>query len=689
MKRSIFNYFAGCALAGMMACTQSPTPKEEVKGEASKDEFKYQVEQFADLKLLRYDIPGFDQLTLKQKKLLYHLYEAAYSGRDITWDQKYKYNLAIRRTLEEIIQKFDGDKTTDDYKKFVEYTKRVWFSNGIHHHYSTNKILPEFTQEYFKTLVDNTKDAQWPVKEGQTAEGYFAEITPVIFDPKIDPKGVNLAANIDIIKNSATNYYSGVTQKEVEDYYKSVIKSDDPTPISYGLNSQLAKVDGKVVERTWKVGGMYSSAIEKIVEHLSEAQKLAESETQAKALGKLIEYYKTGDLKTFDEYSILWVQDTIPVVDVVNGFIEVYGDPLGYRGSWQSVVSVKDLETTKTFGQIAGQALYFEKNSPTMAEHKKEEVTAVSYKVINVVAESGDCSPSTPIGVNLPNANWIRATYGSKSVSLGNIEHAYDEGSKGSGLLQEFYTPEQAEMIRQYGTLSGKLHTGLHEVIGHGSGKIEEGVGTPKETLKNYASTLEEARADLVALYFMFDNKLVEINLTPSTDVGKAAYDSYIVNGLMLQLARINPGENIEEAHMRNRQLIAKWVYEKGKKDNVIEKKSVDGKTYYVINDYQKLQILFGELLKEIQRIKSQGDFEAGKALVENYGVLVDATIHGEVLERYASLKKAPYTGFMNPYLKPVMKDGEIVDIKVEYPDTFENQMLFYAKNYSFLPSYN
>lgn len=689
--RKIFSYFACAALVGSMACTNEASKKGAEQKDAAKQEqaFDFNVDQFGDLRVMRYQIPGFEELSLNQKELLYHLYNAAYAGRDIIWDQNYKYNLAVRRTLESIIANYKGDKNTQDWKNFMEYTKRVWFSNGIHHHYSTDKIQPEFSEDYFKVLVKDLGEDQLPTREGQAKEDFLAEISPVIFDPNVAPKRVNLDSSVDIVKHSATNYYDGVTQKEVEDFYATKINPDDKEPVSYGLNSQLAKVDGKVVERKWTEDGMYGAAITKIVEHLTKAVEFAESETQKKSLEQLIEYYKTGDLKTFDDYSITWVQDTVPAIDVVNGFIEVYGDPLGFRGAWQSVVSIKDFETSKTFGQIAGQAEYFEKNSPTSDEHKKDKITAVTYKVINVVAESGDCSPSTPIGVNLPNANWIRSTYGSKSVSLGNIEHAYDEASKGGGSLTEFFTPQQVELIRKYGTISGKLHTGLHEVIGHGSGKLEPGVGTPKETLKNYASTLEEARADLVALYFMFDDKLLELNLTDSKDVGKAAYDSYIVNGLMKQLSRLEPGKNLEESHMRNRQLIAKWVYEKGKEDKVIERKTIDGKTFFVVNDYQKLRTLFGDLLKEVQRIKSQGDFKAGQDLVENFGVQVEAELHGEVLERFAKLNQAPYGGFVNPYLNVEEKDGKITDVKVTYPDSFEKQMLFYAKNFSFLPTYN
>ncbi len=652
--------------------------------------FKVVADQFADLRILRYQVPGFESLPLQQKKLLYYLYEAALAGRDIIWDQNYKHNLCIRRTLEAIINNYRGDRNSEEFQKFMVYAKWVFFSNGIHHHYSTIKFAPEFSQEFFAELVKSIPAETLPLGDGETVAALLAKLDPILFDPEVDPKRVNLDPNVDMIASSATNFYEGVTQKEVENYYKKVIDKSDPHPISYGLNSKMMKENGKIVEKVWKVDGMYGPAIEKIVYWLDKAAELADTEQQKAALEKLVEYYRTGNLRTFDEYNILWVQDTLSFTDVVNGFIEVYGDPLGYRGAFESVVSFKDLEATKRIAAISENAQYFEDHSPIMDQHKKKKVTGISAKVITVVVESGDASPSTPIGINLPNANWIRKEYGSKSVNLGNIVHAYNEAGKGGGSLEEFaYSQEEIDRAKKYATLAADLHTDLHEVIGHASGAINPGVGTPKETLKNYASTLEEARADLVALYFIMDRKLVDIGVTPSLDVGKAEYDRYIRNGLMQQLRRLNPGENLEEAHMRNRQLVAKWVYKHGAAEKVIERKVRDGKTYFVINDYQKLRDLFGQLLREIQRIKSEGDYAAGKALVEDYGVQVDRKLHREVLERYAKLNIAPYSGFINPRLVPVKEGDEIVDVKIEYPDNFVEQMLEYGRDYSFLPTYN
>jgi len=655
-----------------------------------KEEFKVKTEQFADLQILRYQVPGFEKLDLKQKKLLYYLYQAALSGRDIIYDQNYKYNLLIRHTLEGILNSYSGDKTTDDYQKLLVYTKRVWFSNGIHHHYSTAKFLPEFSKDYFAELIKNTPSEKLPLLNGQTKDDLLAKLTPIMFDPNMDSKRVNLDPNVDLVVRSANNFYEGVTQKEVEAYYKRVIKKNDPRPISYGLNSKMVFENGKIVEKVWKVGGMYTQAIEKIVGWLEKASTVSEDAQQKAALDKLIEFYKTGDLHVFNDYNIAWVQDTASSVDVVNGFIEVYGDAMGYRGSYESVVSFKDLEATKRIAAISKEAQWFEDHSPIMDEQKKKKVTGISAKVITVVVESGDSSPATPIGINLPNANWIRSQYGSKSVSLGNIIHSYNEASKTDGALEEFaYSQQEIDLAEKYGTLSSDLATDMHEVIGHASGQINAGVGTPKETLKNYASTLEEARADLVALYYIMDKKLVDIGVMPSLDVGKVQYNSYIRNGLLQQLRRLKLGDNLEEAHMRNRQLIAKWAFEKGAPDHVIEKKVRDGKTYFVINDYDKLRALFGQLLKEIQRIKSEGDYEAGKNLVETYGVKVDSALQKEVLQRYATLHIAPYSGFINPKLGPVMQDGEIVDVKIEYPDDFMTQMLEYGKEYSFLPVEN
>jgi len=647
-------------------------------------EFSYRAEQFADLQVLRYKIPGFEKLTPKEKELAYYLYQAALCGRDIIWDQHNKHNLAIRRTLENIYTTYKGDKNSEDYKKFVVYTKRVWFSNGIHHHYAKYKILPEFSEAYFEQLVKNSDAKGFPMPVNEV----LSKLKPVIFDPKIDAKGVDLDPSKDVIQASANNNYEGVTQKEVEEFYKAKINPNDPTPVSYGLNSKLVKENGQLVEKVWKVGAMYSQAIEKIVFWLEKALTVAENEKQKKWMQLLIEYYKTGDLKKFDEYNIAWVQDTESKLDAVNGFIEVYGDALGYRGAFESIVSFRDEEATKRIAAISKEAQFFEDNSPIKPEHKKKNVVGITAKVITVITESGDASPSTPIGINLPNADWIRKNHGSKSVNLGNIVDAYNLSAAGSGFLEEFaYNQEEIELEKKYGALADNLHTDMHEVIGHASGQLNPGKST--DMLKNYASTLEEARADLVALYYLMDKKLIEIGVMSTLDVGKTAYNDYISNGLMKQLVRLKEGEDLEEAHMRNRQLVAAWVYEKGKKDNVIEKVKKDGKTYFVIRNYEKLRVLFGDLLREIQRIKSEGDYEAGKKLVETYGVKVDKELHKEVLERYKKLNIAPYRGFINPVLIPVEKDGKIVDVQVKYPANFDEQMLYYAKNYSYLPVSN
>jgi dipeptidyl-peptidase III len=652
------------------------------------DKFVYQTEQFADLAIQRYQVPGWEELTPKQKELLYYLSEAALAGRDMIWDQNYKHNLKVRHSLEAVINSFNGDKESEDYKNLMVYTKRVWFSGGIHHHYSTDKIIPEFSHDFFKNALVNADKSNLPLREGQTPEQLAEELMPIMFDPTVDAKRANLDPNADIVATSANNYYEGVTQKEVEAFYDKKIDKNDPTPISHGLNSKLVKENGKIVEKTYKLGGLYTEAIEKVVYWLEKASGVAENEIQKAALDKLIEYYKTGDLKTWDEYNVLWVKDTASSVDVVNGFIEVYGDPLGYRGAFESVVSFKDMEATKRIGAISNNAQWFEDNSPISGEHKKKEVVGISAKVITVVMESGDASPSTPIGINLPNANWIRRDHGSKSVNLGNIVHATDMAAAGGGALAEFAWDEnEIEIVRKYGALGGMLHTDMHEVIGHASGQINPGVGTPKQTLKNYASSIEEARADLVSLYYLIDPKLVEIGVMPSIEVGKAQYQKYLRNGLMLQLQRIKPGDQIEQAHMRNRQAISKWVYEKGAAGNVIEKKVRDGKTFFVINDYDKLRDLFGQLLKEVQRITSEGDFEAAKNFIEGYGVKVDQEIHKEVLDRYAKLNIAPYRGFINPKYTPVYEGEKIVDVKVEYPEDFTTQMLEYGKKYSFLPA--
>ena len=657
--------------------------------ESAKDSFKWQTERFADIRVLRYQVPGFEELPLETKELLFYLYKAALSGRDITWDQNYKFNLIVRHTLEAVILDYSGDRTTEEFQKFNEYTKRIWFSNGIHHHYMSGKIMPEFLVKSFTDYVVDVADkGNLPLGEKQTAQQLVTELTPILFDSKIARKMVDQSANIDNVVASSVNYYENVTEQEVIDFYKNKKNVDDKRPVSWGLNSKLVKIDGKLVEQVWKVGGMYDKSISEIVHWLDKAATVAENEQQGKALTLLAKYYRSGDLKDFDDYSIAWVKDVNSDVDVVNGFIEVYDDPLGYRGSFESVVSVKDHEATKVISAIADQAQWFEDNSPLIESHKKKEVKGITGKAITVVIESGDASPSTPIGINLPNANWIRAEHGSKSVSLTNIVAAYDNVKGGS--LSEFAWDE-AELKRgkEFGPLASHLHTDLHEVVGHASGQINEGVGTPKETLKQYASALEEGRADLIALYYLLDNKLVDMGIMPSLEVGKASYDSYIRNGMMVQLNRLKIGEEIEEAHMRNRQLIASWVFEKGAKENVIEKRVREGKTYFVINDYNKLRSLFGELLRELQRIKSEGDFAAGQALIEGYAVKVDVKLHQEVLNRFEKLNLAPFSGFINPKLEAVYENGKIIDVTISYPDNFQEQMLEYSKDYGLLPVIN
>ncbi|UYZ59517.1 dipeptidyl-peptidase 3 family protein [Hymenobacter latericus] len=673
------------------------TPAAPVATPAAEQSFKVVTEQFADLRVLRYQVPGFEQLEPQQKELLYYLYEAALAGRDIIYDQNYRHNLRVRRTLEALweanqqrMASSSNTQQVDQAQKFNVYAKRVWFSNGVHHHYSTRKFVPECTREYFGELVRGVDSKALPLLPGESVDEFLAAITPVIFDPTLDAKRVNQEAGQDLVKTSANNFYQNLTQKEVEDYYARKINKKDPRPISYGLNSRLVKdKSGKIVEQPWKVGGLYSPAITQIVYWLGKAADVAETPEQKLALQKLVKYYSSGDLKVWDDYNIAWVHDTKSRVDVVNGFIEVYGDPLGYRASYESVVSFKDLEATKRIKAIGDQAQWFENNSPIKPEHKKKNVVGITAKVITTVVESGDAAPATPIGINLPNATWIRKEHGSKSVQLGNIVEAYDQASAG-GMLDEFaYSDEEKQRARQYGSLAGKLHTDMHEVIGHASGQLNPGVGTTKETLKSYASAIEEGRADLVALYYLMDPKLIQLGVVPNLEVGKAEYDSYIRNGLMTQLSRLTLGETVEEAHMRNRQMVAKWAYEKGQKDKVIEKVQKDGKTYFRINDYDKLRNLFGQLLRETQRITSEGDYNGAKTLIETYGVKVDPALHKEVLQRYQKLNIAPYAGFIQPRLVPVERDGKVVDVKLEYPSDFAQQMLEYGRKYSFLPNAN
>lgn len=674
------------AMTLLASCKQKG--KEEVVEIQETEDFKFLVEQFADLRVLRYQVSGFEELSLQQKELVYYLSEAALCGRDIFFDQNYKYNLLIRNTLDNIVENYTGDKTSKDYENFLIYAKRVWFSNGIHHHYSSEKFFPEITQEYFAELVKNSKDAQFPLMEGENIDQFIARVSPYIFDANVAPKKVVQDAGVDLVKSSAVNFYEGVSQKEVEAYYAKLRDRKDPKPISLGLNSKLIKKDGKVSELVYSENGLYGEAITKIIYWLDKAAGVAENNTQKAHIEKLIEYYKTGDLRTWDAYNILWVKDVASHIDFVNGFIETYDDPMGMKATWEAVVNFKDIEATKRTEIISGNAQWFEDHSPVDPKFKKEEVKGVTAKVITVAQLGGACYPTTPIGINLPNANWIRKDHGSKSVTMENITYAYAQASIGGGVLEEFcYSEDEIELSKKHGALADNLHTDMHECLGHGSGQLLPGVSD--DALKNYSSPLEECRADLFALYFMMDNKMVELGLMESLDVAKAAYDKYIRNGIMMQLTRIELGKNIEQAHMRNRAIIARWCYEKGNQENVIEKKTKDGKTYFVINDYKKLQKLFGELLSEIQRIKSTGDLKAGKEMVENYGVKIDPEFHKEILDRYSKLKVAPYGGFMNPQFVPVEKDGKIVDIKVEYPDNYTKQMLDYSKKYSFLPIRN
>lgn len=675
--------FLAILSAAAWSCNDS-TKTSEVTDEESG--FKYKVDQFADLQILRYRSDDFEALTAKQKELVYYLYEAGLSGRDILYDQNFKHNLRIRKTIEAIVDSYGGDRKTEDFNKFMEYAKRVWFSNGIHHHYSTRKIIPTFTPEYLKSLIE-ASTTQFPLVKEESKEDFIEFLTPIMFDPEIGTKRVNLDGNVDMVKGSANNFYEGVTQAEVEAYYKKMRSPDDATPVLLGLNSKVVKENGRLVEKVYKVGGMYSSALERIVYWLGKALAVTENDQQKAALDKLIAYYKTGDLKTFDDYSIAWLNDTSSTVDFVNGFIEVYGDPMGLKGAYESVLSVKDQEASKRMAALSKNAQWFEDNSPISAAHKKNNVTGVSYKVITVVSEAGDSAPATPIGINLPNSNWIRKAHGSKSVSLGNINEAYANAAS-EGAVDEFYLGDSVRArLRDYQVEAGNMHTSLHEVIGHASGQLLPGV--PADALKNYASTLEEARADLVALYYITDPKLVDIGVQKSVDVGKAEYDAYITNGLFLQLRRLDEGDNLEESHMRNRQMVSAWVFEKGQSENTIEKRVENGKTYFVINDYQKLRKLFGDLLKEVQRIKSTGDFEAGKSLVETYGVKTDQALMREVKERYKQFGSRPYAGFIQPKLVPQIEGEQIVDVKIEYPDDFVEQMMEYGRSYSYLPLYN
>lgn len=646
--------------------------------------FNYVVDQFADLQVLRYRVAGFDSLTLQQKKLVYYLSEAALQGRDILFDQNGKYNLQIRCLLETLYVHFTGDRTEEPFLALEVYLKRVWFSNGIHHHYGCDKFVPGFSAEYLKNLILHTDVSLLPLESGETVEAMCDKLFPVIFHPEVMPKRVNQNDGEDLVETSAANYYEGVTQQEAEAFYAAQkAQGDAEHPVMYGMNSRLVKKNGVIQEEVWKVGGLYGKAIEKIIGWLHRAEEVAENDSQRQVIRLLVAFYQTGDLKLFDDYSIQWLKDTASRVDFVNGFIESYGDPLGMKASWESIVNFKDLEATRRTELISSNAQWFEDHSPVNPSFKKERVKGVSAKVITAAMLAGDLYPSSAIGINLPNSNWIRSVHGSKSVTIGNLTDAYNKAARGNGFREEFvYSEAEKELLDNYADLTSDLHTDLHECLGHGSGKLLPGVDP--DALKAYGSTIEEARADLFGLYYMADAKLVELGLLPDNEAYKAEYYSYMMNGLMTQLVRIEPGAQIEEAHMRNRQLIARWVLEKGRDGQVVEWVKKAGKTFVRINDYVRLRELFGQLLAEIQRIKSEGDFEAARALVENYAVKVDAALHAEVLERYRSLHLAPYKGFVNPVYTPqVDENGEITDVTVLYDEGYTEQMLRYSRDYS------
>lgn len=644
------------------------------------DTFEWQADEFADIRVLRYQIPGWEQLSLQQKQLCYYLNMAGLAGRDILWDQNHRHNLRIRRALEAILRGYKGERSGAEWDAFETYAKQVFFSNGIHHHYSNDKHQPGFTRAWFEQALASSGGQLIP------------EAMEAIFNPEVDAKKVSLDASKDLVLASAVNFYGeDVSQREVEQFYAPLEAKGGDEPLSLGLNSKLVRGrNGKLEERVWKVGGMYGAALEESVKWLEKAVAVAENDAQKRALELLIQYYRTGDLKTWDDFNVAWVRDVNSTVDYILGFVEVYNDPMGKRGTYEAIIEVNDPVATKNMEVIMKNAQWFEDNSPLLPQHKKKNVVGITYRFINTVGEAGDAAPATPVGVNLPNANWIRAKHGSKSVSLGNISEAYDK-SGGTSTLEVFcHDAEEIARAKEHGNLAGKLHTALHEVVGHASGQLEPGVGETDATLKSFASTLEEGRADLVALYYMMDPKLVELGVMPSLEVGKAEYDSYIRNGLLVQLRRIKPGKDVEEAHMRNRLWVSAWAYEKGLADSVIVKVTRNGDTYYDIRDYEKLRGLFGDLLREVQRIKSQGDYAAGKALVENYGVKVDQAIHAEVLRRAERIKTKPYAGFIQPEMEAVLdKDGNITDVKVSYPTDFLGQMLRYAERHSFLPDAN
>ncbi|TNE61390.1 MAG: dihydrofolate reductase [Bacteroidetes bacterium] len=667
-----------------------PTPPADTPA----DENRVILDTFADLQILRYDLPGWDQLDLRQKTFIYYLGEASLAGRDIIYDQHCRYNLLVRKTLEGVFETYKGDKSTADWKAFEVYAKRVWFSSGIHHHYNETKFVPGFSSDYFSELLQNSDAEALPVSETGNVNTLIAELTPILFDPSVMAKRVNKDEGVDIVKASAVNFYENISADAVDQYYSQKRKEAGPNPPLVGLNSKLTGngEGGEPLELVWRAGkdNMYGAAIDKIVYFLEKAIPFAENDQQKKAIGLLIEYYKSGDLKKFDEFNIAWVQDTSSTIDFINGFIEVYHDPKGYKGDWEAVVQYNDPDATEKMAIVSKNAQYFEDNSTIPEAYKKANVQGVSYRVINVAMEGGDAAPATPIGINLPNSNWIREQYGSKSISLNNIENAYNKAGGAAATAEFANDPEEVERGKKYGEACGKMHTALHEVIGHASGQMKPGVPEPNITLKQYSSTLEEGRADLVALYFMADPKLVEWGLMPDTEAYKAEYDSYLRNGLMQQLRRIEPGDNLEEDHMRNRHLVAAWVFEKGKADNVVAMETRQGKTYIDIKDYAKLRDLFGQLLSELQRVKSEGDFTAARDLVENYGVKVDPELVREVKRRYSTLPTKPYSGFVQPHLVPEMdKAGNITDVKVEIETDFVKQMLRYGREYSFLPIEN
>lgn len=672
------------------ACNEGKkTDTETIADDIDYTTFEYKVDRFADIEILRYPVSGFNSLSLQQKELIYYLSQAALEGRDILWDQHNRYNLTIRRVCEGLYENYMGDKSSDDWKNFETYLKQIWMANGIHHHYSEDKIMPQFSQEYFTTLVKSVDPGRMPFRDGMAADETLNEIIPVMFDPAVMPKRMSQTQGSDIVQTSAVNFYEGVTQIEVENFYNSMRDPNDNTPVSYGLNSKVIKENGEVVEKVWKLGGMYDKAIERIIGWLEKASAIAESEQQKDIIDTLIEFYRSGSLQTFDDYSVKWVKDTDSRIDFINGFIETYTDPMGLKGSWESLVNFKSIEASKRTSIISDNAQWFEDNSPVDDRFKKEEVKGVSAKVITVAILGGDTYPATPIGINLPNADWIRRDHGSKSVTIDNITFAYDKASEGNGFKEEFmWSNDEVELSKKYGTLTDNLHTDLHECLGHGSGKLLPGVST--DVLQAYASPLEETRADLFALYYLADPKLVELGLLPDNEAYKAEYYSYLMNGAMTQLTRIQPGKDIEQAHMRNRATISNWVIEKGKEDNVVVFEKRDDKTFIVINDYEKLRSLLGELLSEVQRIKSEGDFEAGKALIETYGVKVNQDLHNEVLSRYESLDIAPYKGFVNPVYKLVTDDnGKVVDVTVSYNENYVNQQMRYSRQYSVLPLKN